>query len=238
MIVSFSQDKQSYTDTLILSSGEILIGSFVTEDVTTYKFLISNTKKITSYPKGEVKRVVKSNDNTKTIKANEVEISVEFPINSNGEIEYTEVVFVDSTSSDNLYSRAKMCIAESFKSAKDVVQNDDAFTKQILIKGNIKADYSWNPLAVCPGFINFTMTVFCKDNRYKYSVKPENHLFGIGCKVSGTGGGSLLNEKPSCGTFNMPKSYWIDIKSKANKEFRVFIEKFKKEMQVDKSNDW
>lgn len=164
---------------------------------------------------------------------------VVFPLNDKGEIEYAEVVTVDSTSAEKLYSRAKMNIAEMFKSAQNVIQNDDAINKQILIKGNIRADYSWNPMATCRAHVDFTMTIFCKDNRYKYSIKPSEHIFEPSCKLTG-GGGYLLNEKPSCGTFNMPKSYWEEIKSNADKDFKTFIETLKKKMVIDLSggNDW
>ncbi|MCX7744020.1 MAG: DUF4468 domain-containing protein [Flavobacteriales bacterium] len=163
-----------------------------------------------------------------------------FPINENNEIEYSEVVTVDSTSSDKLYSRAKMIISELFKSAQNVIQNDDAVNKQILIKGNIKSDYSWNPLSNCPGHIDFTLIIMCKDNRYKYILKPGNHVFEPACKISGGGGGSLLLEKPACGTFNMPKSYWEDIKSKANSDFLAFIKLLKSKMatEIGGKNDW
>jgi hypothetical protein len=100
---------------------------------------------------------------------------VKFPLNDKGEIEYTEVVNIDSTSADKLYSRAKMSIAQMFKSAQNVIQNDDAVNKQVLIKGNIRADYSWNPLAKCPAHIDFTMTIFCKDNRN--NAKRSNLFF-------------------------------------------------------------
>ena len=164
---------------------------------------------------------------------------VKFPVNDKGEIEYTEVVTVDSTSADKLYSRAKLSIAEMFKSAQNVIQNDDPTNKQILIKGSIRADYSWNPMATCRAHVDFTMIIFCKDNRFKFSIKPSDHVFEPSCKLSG-GGGYLLNEKPSCGTFNMPKSYWEEIKLNADKDFKTFIETLKKKMATDLGggNDW
>lgn len=164
---------------------------------------------------------------------------VKFPVNESGEIEYTEVIIVDSTSADKLYSRAKMGIAELFKSAQNVIQNDDAVNKQILVKGNVKADYSWNPLSNCPGHIDFTMVILCKDNRYKYILTPSNHVFEPSCKLTG-GGGNLLSEKPSCGTFNMPKNYWEEIKSKANTDFLTLIDLLKKKMatEIGGKNDW
>lgn len=232
---AFSQSDNLTSDTIYLKTGDKYIGYLVAEEVTTYEFKLPNSKKLTSIPKGDVLKIARSGGESVNSKNNKQGL---FPVNSNGEIEYTEVVKVDSTSAEVLYSRAKMTIAQSFKSAKNVIQNDDQVNKQILLKGNISADYSWNPLAVCPAHIDFTMTVFCKDNKYKFSIKPSEHIFGVGCKISGSGGGNLLNEKPDCGTFNMPKSYWNDIKSNANTEFLMFIESFKKKMVIRTDNDW
>ena len=164
---------------------------------------------------------------------------VVFPMNDKGEIEYTEVVTVDSTSADKLYSRAKMSIAEMFKSAQNVIQNDDATNKQILIKGNIQADYNYNyNFGHCNGLVNFTMTLFCKDNRYKYSLKPSLHECS-GCKFN-CSGGDLLNEKPACGGMTMTKGSWDEIKAKANTDFLALIETLKKKMVVDLNggSDW
>jgi hypothetical protein len=157
---------------------------------------------------------------------------VKFPVNGKGEIEYTEVVNIDSTSADKLYSRAKMSIAEMFKSAQNVIQNDDATNKLILIKGNIQADYNYNfNIGHCNGLVNFTMTLFCKDNRYKYSLIPSFHECS-GCNFN-CSGGDLLNEKPACGGMSMTKAKWDEIRTKVNSDFFVFIESLKKKMAVD-----
>jgi len=237
-ISSYSQVSELNTDTIYLKNGDKYIGYLVAEEVKTYEFKLPNAKKLTSIPKDDVLKIGRNEKSANSIVPTKSSNQSLFPVNSLGEIEYTEVVKVDSAPADVLYSRAKMSIAQSFKSAKNVIQNDDQVNKQILLKGNISADYSWNPLAVCPAHIDFTMTVFCKDNRYKFSIKPSEHIFGVGCKISGSGGGNLLNEKPDCGTFNMPKSYWNEIKSNANAEFLMFIESFKKKMLTSTDNDW
>lgn len=230
---AFSQSDNLTSDTIYLKTGDKYVGYLVAEEVTTYEFKLPNSKKLTSIPKGDVLKIARSGGESVNSKNNKQGL---FPVNNNGEIEYTEVVKIDSTSADILYSRAKMTIAQSFKSAKNVIQNDDQVNKQILLKGNISADYSWG-MSSCSGRIDFTMTVFCKDNKYKISIKPNSHECGVGCKFD-CSGGSLLNEKPDCGTFNMPKSYWNDIKSNANAEFLLFIESFKKKMVIRTDNDW
>jgi hypothetical protein len=236
--IANSQTDNLAGDTIYLKNGDKYVGYLVAEEVKTYEFKLSNSKNLTSFPKGDVLKICQSEKNGNSISPTKSLNQSLFPVNSSGEIEYTEVIKVDSTSADVLYSRAKMSIAELFKSAQNVIQNDDAANKQILIKGSLKADYVWYA-GSCSGSIGFTMTVFCKDNRYKYSIKPDNHECGVGCKFP-CAGGNLLNEKPTCGTFNMPKTYWQNIQEKASADFLLFIETLKKKMATDVGggNDW
>jgi len=116
---AFSQSDNLTSDTIYLKTGDKYIGYLVAEEVTTYEFKLPNSKKLTSIPKGDVLKIARSGGESVNSKVNKQGL---FPVNNNGEIEYTEVVKVDSTSADVLYSRAKMTIAQSFKSAKNVIQ--------------------------------------------------------------------------------------------------------------------
>lgn len=160
-----------------------------------------------------------------------------FPINKDGEIEYTNVVNVDSLDSKKLYKRGKMVLATIFNSAKTVIQNDDDENKQVLLQASIKADYKYNGgFGNCAGVVNFIMLVEYKDNKYRYSIKPTVHdCYGCSFNCSG---GSLLNEFPSCGKLNMTKANWDRIKSNANDEFKTFINRFETMMNKAENNDW
>jgi hypothetical protein len=57
-----AQTSEKYTDTLFLSNGEIVSGIFLNEDITTYQFIIANTKKVISYKKGEVLRIARAGE--------------------------------------------------------------------------------------------------------------------------------------------------------------------------------
>lgn len=93
-----------------------------------------------------------------------------FPKDVNGNILYTNVVKVENTSAQDLYSRAKLCIAEVYKSNKEVTQLNDDAAKVILIKPVIKS-YAYS--AWTGGFntyTNYQLKIECKDGRYRYTI--------------------------------------------------------------------
>ena len=139
-------------------------------------------------------------------------------------ISYTEVVTVnDSASKDELFSRTKSCFAHLFKSSKNVIQNEDKDSGIIIGKGNIKAyaralgnDYDG-------GFVNFTITIACKDGRYKYVITDFVHE-GTGSKMPS--GGNLENESARTWT----NKQWKTMKSQIDTEIKNLISLIKSEM--------
>lgn len=115
-----------------------------------------------------------------------------------GLIEFTGLVKVDSSLTQQvLYAKAREWFANSFKSAKDVIQMDDKVAGIIVGKGNFSERKSG-------GIIHFTLKVQVKDGRYKYWFSNFIHEEPI----RGYSGGSLENEKPDCGYMLMFKRVW------------------------------
>lgn len=101
---------------------------------------------------------------------------VKFPLDSTGKISYTEVVKIDSTSEEILYSRAKIWITNIFNSAKDVIQLDSKEDGIIICKGSLKAhglNRGGRDMSV--GYVHFTMKLSFKDNKYKYEFTDFIH---------------------------------------------------------------
>lgn len=142
------------------------------------------------------------------------------PRNEQGEIEYLEVVSVDSATQETLYSRARLFVANAFTSATDVTKLEDAVTSTIITKGIMKVPINPNKKSVRT-FVKFKFTIQCKDDRYKYSVSELYHEDNS-YKYSFTGG-PLELEKPLCGGFFMPKYAWHNIKVSTDKEIKEFI---------------
>ena len=82
---------------------------------------------------------------------------------------------VDSTlkTKNQIYSDTKMFIAETWKSAKDVIQNDDKETGLILIKGVTIESVSLF-MATYKYVYNYTITFKMKDNKYKIILDNVN----------------------------------------------------------------
>jgi hypothetical protein len=73
---------------------------------------------------------------------------------------FSKIVEVDSANKDELYLRAKVWIAEAFKSPTNVVQLDDKASGQILIKGII---YSW--MSGKQHTVYSTLKIYLKENK-------------------------------------------------------------------------
>jgi len=82
--------------------------------------------------------------------------------------EYSEVVTVEGKTTDQLYSSAREWFAESFKSAKDVLQMDDPIAGKLIGKGMGSGHHKG--LMSVPFDYEFQIKVFVKDGRYKYSI--------------------------------------------------------------------
>lgn len=83
---------------------------------------------------------------------------------------FTEVVEVTEVKADELFSRGRQWFAESYKSANNVLQMDDARNGKLIGKAfnTIKA----NTYIGTETFVKmwYTIKVFVKDGRYKYEV--------------------------------------------------------------------
>lgn len=142
---------------------------------------------------------------------------------------YTGVVQVDSTPAKTLQSRAKLFVAESFKSAKDVIQLDDAESGVIVVKGNIA------PVVKVPligkmeyGYVHFTAKIQVKDGKYKYTFSEFDHEAHGNNEGSG---GNLNRKKPGCGTFTMSEGQWRQIKTYTNERVIALAADLQKSMR-------
>ena len=95
------------------------------------------------------------------------------PIDSvTGKITYKEVIQIDSVTKNEAYNAAKVWIAKTFRSAKDVIQNDDKDAGIIVLKPLFQL------FATEKGYIHYTLTLLFKDGRYKYELSDFYHTGG------------------------------------------------------------
>ncbi|MFD0837384.1 DUF4468 domain-containing protein [Mariniflexile aquimaris] len=97
--------------------------------------------------------------------------SIEFPKDEKGHTIFKEIVEseLDSTT---LFSNAKNWIAKTFGSYKKVVQFEDDKDLKIILKGesDIPIRNIINSAGVEKDYLTFTITIECKDKRYRYII--------------------------------------------------------------------
>lgn len=93
---------------------------------------------------------------------------------------FQEVVEVKDATASQLYSRAKEWFADSFKSAKDVIQLEDVANFKVIGKGNTGEYYSYKSVVVAYALANFTVKIECKKGRYRYTVYDITEKSKIG----------------------------------------------------------
>lgn len=86
-----------------------------------------------------------------------------------GKVIYEEVDSMPGIEKDELYSRSKIWLVNTFKSAKDVVQLDDKQSGQLIGKGNFQYEYvvlltsgTW----IC----SFTLQIDCRGNKARIKI--------------------------------------------------------------------
>ena len=101
------------------------------------------------------------------------------PIDSlSGKITYTEVVYVDSLANkQELFSRAREWFAKAYKSSTKVIQMEDKESGKLVGKALMKVYFKERigNRYLPGGYINYTISIYIKDGRYKYEITDFYH---------------------------------------------------------------
>ena len=138
--------------------------------------------------------------------------SQSLPYNEKGRIEYSDVVYLDSTfTKDQIYSVAREWFALRFKNSNYVIQMDDENHGKIIGKGVFEGFLRhFDPPTY---YIEFTISLYIKESRYKYVITDFSHTSAL----SQFDGGALEAAKPNNGGFfGINDKSWTDIKMKTN----------------------
>jgi hypothetical protein len=116
-------------------------------------------------------------------------------------INFSEVVVVDKASKDELYTKAKIWLAEKFISANDVIQFDDKENGIVLGKGAIRKKEG----GLSPTIKNwrFTVKIQVKEGKYKVDFYDIIYYYEMPENVSVTSSPPVMLDE----YFNDPKSY-------------------------------
>ena len=100
--------------------------------------------------------------------------------NTDLSIEFSKVIYTDSVGKTKLYVTINDWFATNFKSANDVIQMADKEAGIIIGKGNFSYYYEndktlFSNYSGFTGYIEYTIKVYIKDNRYKVEIFNFSH---------------------------------------------------------------
>lgn len=159
-----------------------------------------------------------------------------FPLNDEGRIEFKKIIPLDSASKASHFGKARLWVANTFKSAKDVVQYESAQEGKILCKGV----FVINPTGMGAngtihrtqaGWVSFTMEITIKDDRCRIRSYDFTH-------DAEYRGGDLQNLKPACGGMVMTVKTWNSIQQQVIDRMEGTFSDFEKAMNTKKEDDF
>jgi hypothetical protein len=144
-------------------------------------------------------------------------------------VTYSGVIEVPGATQDQLYTRAASWIAGTatyhVASSKQLLEATDK--SQLTVNGETQAR---GPLAQVVGTVSHSLTIYCKDGRYKYvltNLREET----TDIRPTGTGsGGAFENEKPACGGLHMYTGVWNTIKRHTDEDVQDLVARLKTAM--------
>lgn len=99
----------------------------------------------------------------------------ELPVNSEGDVEFTEVVSVGGLTSNQLYDNAKEWAAKTFYDYKAALQFEDDKSGKLIFKwASDIPGRKRNDNVVTEYMIDYTIILECKDGRYRYKINQIN----------------------------------------------------------------
>lgn len=160
-------------------------------------------------------------------------------INSYGQTDttmfvYSGIISVDSVNKSDLYNRALEWFAKSYNSSKDVLQIQDKEAGKLVGKASMKSYITWMGSPYHAGYVNYTISVYVKEGKYKYEIDNVYHEGIPGVYYSC---GDIRNAKvPSS---KAKDRHWQEIRIGADKEIKRIIADLKNTMHDDyKASDW
>lgn len=168
--------------------------------------------------------------------------AVIIPKNSEGRAEYSEVITIDSVSKSVLYLGALEWVNKTFKSGKSVIQSTDREGGIIIGKAiNPSLSYSNMGIKMDGGYFSYTISIYCKDAKYKYVF--DNITYNAGYMVLNPGA-DLAEIFPHnwTGLFQNNKQNrreWKSFQSQADTQFKMIIEDLKNHIKnAKKKSEW
>ena len=157
-------------------------------------------------------------------------IAMFLPKDSNGTIKLFKVITVNNANANAIYSKAKLFIAETFVSTKDVMQLNDDASFTIVAKPAITTKTRW--LVEYNGFVDYTLKIECKDNKYRYTITDFtfSYIDRFGKKITSP----LEANRPTIYT----KGMWRDVMLQTASGIQLLTSSLQKKLVANTTDNW
>lgn len=142
-----------------------------------------------------------------------------------------------SKTKSQIYSDTKMFIAEFWKSAINVIQNDDMEAGMILLKGSTKqsVSYALTPLEF---WYSYNVKFLMKDNKYKIIVDEIKYQSGPSSLWDKKAQYLVpLDEFPGYSTSGLPEKQWNKLISNLKTEILSIVDNYEKYIKKQSSSN-
>ncbi len=151
---------------------------------------------------------------------------------------FTKVIQTDSISSTDLFIKVNDWFATVYNTANKVIQMADKDAGIIIGNGAFIYSYGKFGFSCYDGFIEYTIKVYVKDNRFKVEMTNFNHTVDInhGCPLG------LITTAEVYTTTGISKNYhnkvWNDIKVKAEAYSNEIFKALENNIKESGQSDW
>lgn len=155
---------------------------------------------------------------------------------SSQNLSFSNVLQAEGKTAKDVYNSVKIWSATAFTEAKNATQVDDPEKCFISFYSNIEYKYGSISMAAYDGWLNFVLTIQCRDGRYKVemsNIVHENKPTATkSCRL-----GAVLSDEEAYKSFN--KKVAGDIKIKMAKLFDSLCSDLQKSMnkEADSTDD-
>ena len=133
-----------------------------------------------------------------------------------------------SKTKSQIYSDTKMFITEFWKSAQNVIQNDDKEAGMILLKGTTKQSVSY-ALSTLEFWYSYNIKFLMKDNKYKIIADEIKYQSGPSSLWDKKAQYLVPLEKfPGYSTSGLPEKQWNKLISNLKNEIGLIVESYEK----------
>jgi len=160
----------------------------------------------------------------------------QLPLNYEGRIEFKKIIPLDSANKAAHFDKARLWVANTFRSAQNVIQYENRQEGKLLCKGLFAITSTGMGMSGTihrdqAGYVSFTMEISIKDDRCRIRAYDFMH-------DAVYSGGNLENAKPACGGTWMTAKTWHSIQLQTIERMDGTFIDFEKAMNSKKQDDF